>query len=226
MTSPPLIVDPTGAHMHTVIFLHGRGSNATEFCSEIFESQDSSGLCFPKLFPSVKWVFPCVNVGWSELDHEEVHRWFGMISRLGLEDSRTQLLGIVEEGKFVMRERIILGISQGCAVALWALLSADVCIGGFFGLCGWLPSADELVNDHGTLRGWRNAGNMPILLQHCKDDGVVQFANGMAMRNCLEELRMDVKWQYFEEGGHWLNEPEGMDGIVEFLKSVIANEPQ
>lgn len=168
-----------------------------------------------------------------------MHQWFDMTSvqnpqedpdvqRPGLEDSRTQLLDIIEEeGIFVSREKIIVaGMSQGCAVALWTLLSVDVCVGGFLGLCGWLPSADGLINDRGTSHGRRDVGNIPILLQHCEDDGVVPIANGKAMRDYLEDMEMDVRWQPFEKGGHWLNEPEGMDGIVDFLKSIIAIEPQ
>jgi len=34
-------VAPIAAHTHTVIFLHGRDSNATEFAPEFFESQAS-----------------------------------------------------------------------------------------------------------------------------------------------------------------------------------------
>jgi lysophospholipase-2 len=235
MAASSYTVDPTAPHTHTVIFLHGRGSNASEFCSEIFESQDSSGLYFTQLFPSVKWVFPCAKRTWSNLDQEELHQWFDMTSvqnahadsevqRPGLENSRTQLLGIIEEEEeCVSEDRIVVaGISQGCAVALYTLLSMDVCVGGFFGLCGWLPLADELTEDRNSLRRWQNISNMPVLLQHCEDDGVVPIANGKEMRAYLEEMGKDVQWQQFEEGGHWVNEPEGVDGIVKFLRDFMA----
>ena len=63
---------------------------------------------------------------------------------------------------------------------------------------------------------------MPILLQHSLDDDVVPVANGKLMYVCLEEAGMNVEWQQFEEGGHWLNEPEGMDGIVELVRSIVV----
>lgn len=231
-----ITIDPTATHAHTVIFLHGRGSNATEFCSEIFESQDSSGAYFTEVFPSVKWVFPCAKQSWSNLDREEVHQWFDMTSvqnahidpdvqRPGLQESRAQLLSIIEdETRCVSRESIVVaGISQGCAVALYALISAEVRIGGFLGLCGWLPLMDELSKvDRLELR--QDLRRIPILLQHCKDDAVVPIVNGKAMRDLLDEQGWSLEWQQFKEGGHWLNEPEGMDGIIKFLRSIMAAE--
>lgn len=123
------------------------------------------------------------------------------------------------------KERIIVaGISQGCAIALYTLLSTDARVGGFFGLCGWLPLADELVKDDEWSPQCSHLMGMPILLQHCTDDAVVPIANGEAMRDCLDTMGLAVDWQQFEEGGHWLNEPEGMDEIVEFLKYIMATK--
>jgi hypothetical protein len=36
-------------------------------------------------------------------------------------------------------------------------------------------------------------------------------------------MGMEVVWEDFEEDGHWLNEPKGMDGIVRFIKEVMAS---
>jgi len=52
------IIQPSVTHSHTVIFLHGRDSTATEFASEIFESQCSDDKTLPEALPSFKWVFP------------------------------------------------------------------------------------------------------------------------------------------------------------------------
>ena len=50
------IVPPTTPQTHTIIFLHGRGSNGPEFESEFFESQASNKMTLPEMFPHVKWV--------------------------------------------------------------------------------------------------------------------------------------------------------------------------
>lgn len=157
---------PSTPHTHTIIFLHGRGSNATEFCSEIFESQASDNLFLTQLFPSVKWVFPSASLQHAHLENEDVHQWFDMTSvqnaqdhpevqRPGLQHGAQYLLSIVEDeaGHVGLQKVILAGISQGCATAIHTLLSSGVCVGGFFGLCGWLPLADE-VQQLSRAPGW------------------------------------------------------------------------
>lgn len=47
---------------------------------------------------------------------------------------------IHEESEFVPLKNIILGgISQGCATAIFTLLSSGLSLGGFVGLSSWLP---------------------------------------------------------------------------------------
>jgi lysophospholipase-2 len=101
-------------------------------------------------------------------------------------------------------------------VGLWTILIKGVRVGGFFGMAGWLPKLEEK-----QLQGV-DVKEMPVLLQHCRDDEVVPIANGEEMAEQLRTMGMKVEWQNFEEGGHWLNEPEGMDGIVRFVKQVMA----
>jgi lysophospholipase-2 len=136
--------------------------------------------------------------------------------REGLNESRRELVEVIrQEVEEVGCERVIVGvISQGCAMGLHTILTEDVRVGGFFGLSGWLPSMEEV-----SVGGFKE---MPVLLQHCKDDGVVLFANGEEMAERLGTMGLMVEWQSFEEGGHWLNEPKGMDGIVRFVKQIMA----
>lgn len=71
---------------------------------------------------------------------------------------------------------------------------------------------------------WNDLVRIRFLLQHCEDDAVVPLVNGEAMRDWLDEGGLGWEWQQFKEGGHWLNEPEGVDGIVKFLKRIMATE--
>lgn len=149
-------------------------------------------------------------------DHPEVQR-------PGLQHGAQYLLSIVEDeaGHVGLQKVILAGISQGCATAIHTLLSSGVCVGGFFGLCGWLPLADE-VQQLSRAPGWgREVCAMPVLLQHCRDDGIVPVENGEFLLGKLLELGMRVRWECFEDGGHWLNEPEGVDGIVDFVRMVM-----
>jgi predicted esterase len=148
------------------------------------------------------------------------------VQRPGLEESKTRLLRVIEEeAGEVGREKVILaGISQGCATAIYTLLTTGIRVGGFFGLCGWLPLRDE-VQRIVKATGWlRELWKMPILLQHCVDDLIVPVENGEDLMKSLVGLGMFVDWQCFvagDEQAHWLKEPEGMDGIVRFVKTII-----
>lgn len=73
---PSHIVEPAEAHTHTVIFLHGRDSTASEFMPEFFESQASDDSTLPKIFPSFKRVFPTSKVRRSERSDTEMSQWF------------------------------------------------------------------------------------------------------------------------------------------------------
>ncbi|KAK3386455.1 Alpha/Beta hydrolase protein [Podospora didyma] len=60
-----------------------------------------------------------------------------------------------------------------------------------------------------------------IHLQHSRDDEVIAIENGERMRDVLEQLGFgDVQWREYEDGGHWFNEPQGVDDFFEFLERV------
>lgn len=140
--------------------------------------------------------------------------------REGLEQSAGRVAEIVRrEIKEVGGEKVIvMGISQGCVIGLYALLKYGIEVGGFVGLCGWVPREDleKSVSELGSVK-------VSILLQHCKDDDVVPTRNGEDLAERLRKLGMQVEWEWFEEGGHWLNEPDGMDGVVRFIDRILGN---
>jgi predicted esterase len=59
----------------------------------------------------------------------------------------------------------------------------------------------------------------PVFLSHSRDDDVVPIANGEKLSTTLEKLGMVVSWKQYEDGGHWVNEPQGVDDIVLFIHS-------
>jgi lysophospholipase-2 len=62
----------------------------------------------------------------------------------------------------------------------------------------------------------------PVFLSHSKDDDVVPIRNGEKLHQGLEDLGFQVTWNAYEDGGYWINEPQGVDDIVQFLKSAKA----
>ena len=233
------IVPPIAQHTHTIIFLHGLSSNAAEFHSEFFESQSSTGLFFPQLLPSVKWIFPCAPFAYSSSENDGGRKWFAINSvqtpqdepetqKPGLESSKNLLLEVMQqEARIVGMHNVVLaGISQGCATAIYTLLTANprLEIGGFIGLCGWVPLASD-VRGIAREEAWLEAlKSVPVLLQHCVEDDVVPVENGECLKEVLVGLGMGVEWQCFKAGGelaHWVKEPEGVDGIVRFVEMII-----
>lgn len=215
-----------------MIFLHGRGSDAATFCNEIFESQDSSGRFFVDIFPSIRWVFPCAKKRWAITEEENMHQWFDMssvlrpqegveIQKTGLWESVNEVLEVLRAEKELTGNVILAGISQGCATAIFTLLTSGVLVDGFFGFCGWLPLAEEMEQMMRVPGRAVDVLMTPVLLQHCQDDGVVPVGNGKDLADSLKRMGMQVDWECFENGGHWLNEPDGMDGFVRFIKDIM-----
>ena len=67
---------PAGEHLHTIILLHGRGSNGEEFSEELFESQLSDGGFIRDILSNFKWVFPNArNIPSAPFD-ENMLQWF------------------------------------------------------------------------------------------------------------------------------------------------------
>ena len=58
---------------------------------------------------------------------------------------------------------------------------------------------------------------VPVLLSHCTDDGVVDVGHGREMRDALLALRLHVNWIEYDSDEHWVKEPEAADELVDFL---------
>ncbi len=135
---PPHIVLPTARHTHTIIALHGRGSQGPEVCQgkgllenilqtnrpqfaeELLEQKTSSGRSLQEAFPSAKWVFPSSQERYSTVFQEELDEWFDIYSLTdptareelqveGLHYSVEFLLNLMSgEARLVGQERIFL----------------------------------------------------------------------------------------------------------------------
>lgn len=156
----PLVLDPTVAHTHSIILLHGRGSNAERFGVELVTAKSSAGKTLREHFPFAKFIFPTAKKRRSiAFKRIPINQWFDNFS---LKDpSRredVQYDGIKETSEFVaglvrreadavgMEHVVIGGLSQGCAAALHILLNLGepVPLAAFVGMSGWLPFAETL----------------------------------------------------------------------------------
>jgi lysophospholipase-2 len=249
---------PAENHTHTIILLHGRGSTASEFAYEFFQSQASDGLTLPEIFPTFKWVFPTSDLRTSIRFEEEMSQWFDIWSLEETEERKeTQKSGLRESVAFILEvmkneiesvpaENIILGgISQGCATAIHALFAGGIQLGGFIGFCGWMSFLEEIdgvakcIKDKketatSSLLGeiWnlpspltnlsahlRFTHRVPVFLSHSEDDNIVPIENGARLSQCLGNICEGVEWKKYKEGEHWINEPQGVDDLVAFIRN-------
>lgn len=167
----PLVIHPLRSyqHTHTIILLHGRGSDSERFGHVFIES---TGIA--KRLPTTKFVFPTAKKRRSKvLKRVPINQWFDNYS---LEDPNTrtdlQLDGLEESSEFLRKlideeagillknpaisdgyGRIVIGgLSQGCAASVFCLLGGfpsdggeKMPLGGFIGMSGWLPLESEIA---------------------------------------------------------------------------------
>ena len=142
LTIPPL--NNNNQHTHTIILLHGRGSNSERFGNILLET-----TALAQHLPTVKFVFPTARKRRSTvLKRIPIHQWFDNYSLEdpntrtelqveGLEETSCFLRGLVDEEARLLREgntndasavgdgygRVVIGgLSQGCAAAVFCLL--------------------------------------------------------------------------------------------------------
>lgn len=162
-----------------------------------------------------------------------------------LRASAAAILDVVrEEERCVSPGRIFLaGISQGFAVVAAAFLADDglrARLAGLVGLCSWMPrdlrmaaegGQEELLTSSSMVRrdgtdvpnvplSSTAARPTPVLLCHSSDDDIVAITHGRRLRDILTRLPryVEVEWHEYGDGGHWINEPRGVDDMVDFLK--------
>ncbi|KAI8957299.1 phospholipase/Carboxylesterase [Daldinia sp. FL1419] len=232
-------------HAYTIILLHGRGSDSEEFSSEFFESEASAPVDQPRtlrdLFPAVRWGFPSSPVTLSKRFGCMESQWFDMwsteepnsqpeIQVAGLKQSMQLVFDVVEqEAAILPRDRIFLGgVSQGFAAAYCAYAIGQKGYAGLIGLCSWAPlPALALIKGNFVEVPAESRRKHPIsvLLGHSRDDAVIPIEEGRKLRDVLVD-RGDtiVEFHEYRQGGHWVNEPQGIDDIVAFLRRCMIRE--
>ncbi|PNY28723.1 Acyl-protein thioesterase [Tolypocladium capitatum] len=162
---PSFIVEPTSAHTHSLILLHGLGSNGEKFGKELIETgTTSNGSTLTQLLPGARFIFPTSRRRRSTaFGRSMLTQWFDIaclrdpshrkeVQLRGLAESAQEILDLLEqEMRTIPSSNIILGgLSQGCAMSLTVLLCLDYRIGGLVGMSGYLPfreDTEEAVKD-------------------------------------------------------------------------------
>ncbi|KAM0190071.1 hypothetical protein ACHAPA_011094 [Fusarium lateritium] len=235
-------------HSHTVVFLHGRGDSAANFCNSLQYSRNSQGNTLADEFPSFRWVFPQAPKRKCASQPTEWNQWFDVwnvsdftenedLQAEGLREVVPKIRDILAKEAGDLNGRwdkiILMGISMGSATSVHTLFNLDIPspdkrLGAFVGFSGRCPFAGRTLDDMRTTLKVHSSPthndvlkNTPMLLEHCVDDPLVLLNWGRKQCEILREFGANVMWKEYKIGGHWFNSPHGMDDVVEFLRAVL-----
>lgn len=204
----------------TIIVLHGLGADGNDFVPVAQE------LDLRAIGP-VRFVFPHAPTMPVTINGGYVMRaWYDILGadlvrredEAGLRNSVQLVDALIagEKARGMPANRIVLmGFSQGCAMALMTGLRHAERLGGIIGLSGYLPLA-------ATTGVERHAANhdVPIFLAHGKVDPVVPLVRATASRDALLALGYQPEWhEYYMP--HSVA-PEEIGDINAFLLRVLG----
>jgi phospholipase/carboxylesterase len=179
----------------TVIWLHGLGADGNDFVPIVPELQLPESLGIRFLFPHAPVRPITCNGGY------EMRGWYDIFSledfaqedEAGLADSqqRVEALIAAENKRGIPSHRIVLmGFSQGGAVALYAGLRHPQRLAGIGALSTYLPLRNTAVTDYCD-----DNINTPIFMAHGLQDPVVQYQHGKTSYKKLQEMGFSIEWK-------------------------------
>ncbi len=188
----------TGDHpVASIVVLHGLGADGNDFVP-IAQELDLSAV------GPVRFVFPHAPVRPVTLNGGlPMRAWYDILGsdlarredEPGLRQSMAQVQALLdrEAERGIAPERtVLMGFSQGCAMALLTGLRAPRRLAGLVGLSGYLPLAASTAAE-------RSAANRttPVFLAHGRQDPMVVLARGEATRDALQALGQPLQWHTY-----------------------------
>jgi phospholipase/carboxylesterase len=178
----------------SVIVLHGLGADGNDFVP-IARELDLAPI------GAVRFVFPHAPIRPVTLNGGyRMRAWYDILGadlvrredEAGLRQSRVDIQALLDreaERGIAPSRTVLMGFSQGCAMALLAGLRAPRRLAGLVGLSGYLPLA-------ATTAAERSEANseVPIFLAHGAFDPVVALERGTESRDALKALGYPIEW--------------------------------
>ena len=179
----------------TVLWLHGLGADGHDFAPIVPE------LLRPD-WPGIRFVFPHAPVRPVTINNGMPMRAWYDIRNLSIEqraDEEGLRASMREVDALIARERdrgvpasrlLLVGFSQGGALALASGLRRESAVAGIACLSGYLPMADR------TEAELTPAGRTtPVFLGHGRQDPMVAISLGTRTRAALEGWQVPVTWR-------------------------------
>lgn len=216
-----IIVEPSAPADSSVIWLHGLGADGNDFAPILPQLTLAANLHIRFIFPHAPVRPVTINGGYS------MPAWYDILGlkensledAAGINDGLMALNRLIEEElqRGIPPERIILvGFSQGGALALHCGLRYHLGLGGIIGLSTYLPLADTLVAENNPANR-----HTPIMLAHGADDDLLPPTFGQTAANTLINQGYKVDWLLYPRLAHSLCLPEIRD-ISTWLNNKLA----
>ena len=184
----------------TILWLHGLGADGHDFAPIVPElvRPDWPGIRF--VFPHAKVRPVTINGGvpmraWYDISSQSIDQ---RADEAGVRDSVAEVDALIarERDRGVPASRLVLvGFSQGGAVALASGLRREAGVAGIASLSAYLPLAAQ------TAAEITSAGRTtPVFLGHGSQDPVVSLSLGQRSRQALEALGVTVQWRTYPMG--------------------------
>ena len=217
----PSIVIKTGDQpTHSIIWLHGLGSDGNDFVPIVEKLNLQSDLHTRFVFPHAPMQPVSINNGavmraWYDISGQDLSSDEDA-SGISISQSAVEELIKREEQNGIKPENIVLaGFSQGGAIALHTGLRYSDKLAGILVLSSYLPLADMLV----TSAHQSNASTQ-IFMAHGHKDTVISPDLAISSKQKLLELGYGVNWNMYQME-HSVCKDEIAD-ISEWLKKILV----
>ncbi len=215
---PCVEVNPARPAKASVICLHGLGA----------DGHDLAPLAAQLVTPeqAVRFVFPhAPQRAITRSDGYVMRAWYDVygpdlaerFDEAGIRASERQVRALVEreiQAGIAARRIVVMGFSQGGAMALHAGLRYPERLGGIVALSTYLLMPDSVREEAHPANA-----DVPIMMTHGTLDDVIPLARGEAARAKLQELGYQVQWRVYPML-HSLCAPE-IEDLAEWLKNLL-----
>jgi len=216
---PTVELNPQSAPVAVVIWLHGLGADGHDF--EPIVPQ----LRLPANLP-VRFVFPhAPEIAITAFGGQRARAWFdfnpsaGGVDLAGVKKSSRRIQDLIqnEVDDGMPTERILLaGFSQGGVMALHTGLHYPKRLAGILALSTFLAEGDKIAATSAAANK-----QIPILMCHGQQDGVLPMAMGKSSLAALKSAGFAVEWREYPIG-HEVCIPEIHD-ISRWLQTVLGS---
>ena len=206
----------------SIIVLHGLGADGRDFLPV------AQALDLRKI-GDVRYLLPHAPIRPVTLNNGYPMRaWYDIVAlgsrapedEAGLRESQRAVEELVERerNRGVSPGRIVLmGFSQGCALALMTGLRHRERLAGILGLSGYLPLASTYPAELSPANG-----DLPVFLAHGRDDPTIALSRGLQTRDALAGLGVPVEWHEYPMGHEVCNEE--LADLQRWLLRVLRQE--